>query len=102
MQQTVCQGTVQISPHASENVTVEQFLEAECHRLIQRVQVLLVIVCLFGELQSYVFWSPAGLTNLLLLLRYREDTNSMPISYKRSGRLSIKNSFTTFWSADQT
>lgn len=28
----------EISPHASENVTVEQFLEAECHRLIQRVQ----------------------------------------------------------------
>lgn len=32
----------QISPHASEDITVEQFLEAECHRLIQRVKVLLL------------------------------------------------------------
>lgn len=28
----------EISPHASEDITVEQFLEAECHRLIQRVK----------------------------------------------------------------
>ena len=29
---------LQITPHADKNITVEQYFEAECHRLIQRVK----------------------------------------------------------------
>ena len=27
-----------MTPHADEDITVEQYFEAECHRLIQRVR----------------------------------------------------------------
>lgn len=47
MQQTVAKTVhhriswlaTQLAPHADEDITVEQYFEAECHRLIQRIRV---------------------------------------------------------------
>ncbi len=33
-----CLCLQQVTPHADESITVEQYFEAECHRLIQRVR----------------------------------------------------------------
>lgn len=34
-----CDPVPQLAPHADEDITVEQYFEAECHRLIQRIKV---------------------------------------------------------------